>query len=106
MKYSTLDFISCPVDNHFPLVLSATEVKDVPTASSNGHVCELYCGYRNKSIGGVKPSDTGCAECHARTIEAGLLTCDKCGSSYLVSSGIAKLIPDELKSQEEIHLLE
>jgi len=106
VKYSTLDFISCPVDNHFPLVLSATEVKDIPTPSSNGHVCELYCGYRNKSISGIKPSGIDCAECHATTIETGLLSCEQCGASYLISNGIAKLIPDELKSQEEIRLLE
>ena len=105
MKYSTLDFISCPVDSHFPLALSATEVKDTPVSAINGHTCELYCGYRNKSISGIIPSGADCAECRARTIEAGLLSCDKCGSSYLVSNGIAKLIPDELKSQEEIHLL-
>jgi uncharacterized protein YbaR (Trm112 family)/SAM-dependent methyltransferase len=105
VKYSTLDFISCPVDGHYPLVLSVTEVKGVPTTSSYHHVCELYCGYRNRSINGSTPSNTDCTECHARTIETGVLSCEQCGSSYLISHGIAKLIPDELKSQEEIRLL-
>jgi uncharacterized protein YbaR (Trm112 family)/SAM-dependent methyltransferase len=106
VKYSTLDFISCPNDNHFPLILSAIKVQNATDTPGNGHTCEMYCGYRNKSISGTLPSDNDCSECHTKTIETGILYCEQCGSSYLISNGIAKLIPDELKSQEEIRLLE
>jgi uncharacterized protein YbaR (Trm112 family)/SAM-dependent methyltransferase len=105
VKFSTLDFVSCPVDNHFPLVLTANEVKDIPATSNDGHTCELYCGYKNRPLSGAIPEDSDCASCRRQTIETGVLTCEHCGSSYLISNGIAKLVPDELKSREEIQSL-
>ena len=106
MKYNVLDFISCPADRHFPLKLYAIEIKDDTTTYQRPYVCEQYCGYRNRMIADAVPSDLDCERCYSKTVGEGVLFCEQCGALYLVTKGIPKLIPEELKSQEEIQLLE
>ncbi len=105
MKYSTLDFISCPVDRHFPLKLYAAEVRDNGTTSGTSPACEQYCGYRGVSLDSVASPSQGCEQCHSKTIEEGVLSCEHCGALYLITRGIPQLIPEELKSPVEIQLL-
>lgn len=106
MKYNALDFIGCPIDKHFPLKLYLAELRGDSTPSQRCYHCEQYCGYLEKSIANSAPSDSDCEQCHSRTIEEGALFCEQCGSLYLVTQGIPKLIPEELKSREEIQLLQ
>lgn len=106
MKYNTLDFISCPIFKHFPLKLYVAKLRNGPTTYRECYNCEQYCGYLGQSIANAAPSDSDCEQCYSKTIEEGVLFCEQCGSAYLIENGIPKLIPEELKSQEEIQLLE
>ena len=106
MKYNVLDFVSCPVYQHFPLKLYSAEVGDGSATTYKYYSCQQYCGYLEQSIANATLSSSDCEQCCSKTIEEGVLFCEQCGALYLITKGIPKLIPDELKSQEEIQLLE
>jgi uncharacterized protein YbaR (Trm112 family)/SAM-dependent methyltransferase len=106
MKYNALDFMSCPIDKHFPLKLYAAKLGNDSTSCQKFYDCQQYCGYFEQSIASATPSESDCEQCYSKTIEEGVLFCEQCGSLYLITKGIPKLIPEELKSREEIQLLE
>ena len=106
MKYNVLDFIGCPTDKHFPLKLYVAKGGNDSKSSPIYYRCEQYCGYLEKSLANDTPSNSDCEQCYSKTIEEAVLFCEQCGSLYLVTQGIPKLIPEELKSREEIQLLQ
>lgn len=105
MNYNALDFIACPVDKHFPLKLHVTDVRETGIPN-NGYWCQQYCGYLGESITDIGTPSRSCEECRSKSIEQGVLFCEACGSLYQIRNGILKLIPDNLKEQEEIQFLE
>jgi len=106
MKYNILDFIACPSCKHFPLKLHETKIceEDAISSFDPPYKCERYCGYRGEKITNVVAA-TICKECYSKTIEDGILFCKNCNTSYQIKCGIAKLITDVLKSEDELQYL-
>ena len=106
MKYNALDFLACPLCKHFPLKLYEVKLERDLRELDKYYNCEQYCGYLGEVMAKARPSTSDCRRCYSRTIEHGILSCEQCGSLYQIKDGIPKLIPDELKSEQEIQFLE
>jgi len=101
MNYRLLEFLACPHDRYFPLVLE--KQKEAKTNKRLKTVCQTYCGYRQQELNG-KDNLEGCQDCQQLEIITGTLFCPQCGQSFTIKQGLPQLLPDyqRLAANEEI----
>lgn len=61
--------------------------------------CELYCGFHGGMLSELEKTD--CQVCYSREIREGVLICEKCGRWYPIEEEIPRMLPDELRNQNE-----
>jgi len=92
MRYRLLDWLACPEDRHFPLLISDVE-EDRPAISKAARAvpCESYCGRWQTSAGVVAAND--CAFCDHVQVTRAKIECPGCGARFAVADGIPAMLP-------------
>ena len=99
MKYRLLDLLACPICKHFPPKLFLFGERSLGEVKPPPHVCELYCGLKEKMLSEV--DDKPCGECYTREIEEGLLLCTECNRWYPIIEDIPHMLPDALREEKD-----
>lgn len=101
MNYRLLDFLACPHDRYFPLILE--EQKKAKTNKRLKATCQTYCGYRQQLLSGQNKLDD-CQDCQQLEIIKGTLFCSLCGQTFAIKQGLPQLLPDyqRLAANEEV----
>ena len=103
MDYRLFDFVCCPKDKYFPLILEKPVTKKREVAiSSSSLKCQSYCARRQASI---EKNDAPCQNCLEEELISGNITCQQCGSSYKLSNSIALLIAEEKQPKDKSSFL-
>lgn len=101
MKYRLLDLLACPMCKQFPLELFVFEEKryerKLPLEKP---FCELFCGLKSAMLKDLK-EDVPCEECIKREVVTGMLYCSRCGRWYPIIDEIPRMLPDNLRREEE-----
>ena len=98
MKYRLMDLLACPICKSFPLKLTVFEEYHIAPPDMIIK-CELYCAYHGDFVD--KLGETRCGECYSKEVKSGILECPSCGRWYPVDGDIPRMLPDELRQQQE-----
>jgi len=102
VRYRLLDLLACPMCRHFPLKLIVFKERIDEGAELPGKppLCEIYCAYMGKKLEDMEEKPP-CEECIKHDVEEGLLYCPACGRWYPIMNGIPRMLPDDLRPEEE-----
>ncbi len=98
-----MDILACPICKNFPLRLIVFEEEEGEGKEVEEVICELFCGYHQIFISKLNKERLleDCKRCFKVIIKEAIIICDRCGRWYPVSEEIPRMMPDELRKEED-----